>query len=93
MAFPLYPGGAKNLIAAERRRRREAGAPFAFASEMAAAIALGGPARLRHAFELRRKSAPARTAKANTVVAEPARRGDVILARRDVADQLSFCRW
>src|SRR5437899_6002630 len=37
---PLYPGGAKTLSAAERRRHREAGDPFALRLDMAAAIAL-----------------------------------------------------
>src|SRR5260221_12565071 len=39
---PLYPGCAKNLSAGERRRRRDAGDPFALRLDMAAATALAG---------------------------------------------------
>jgi len=80
---PLYPGCAKNLTAAERRRRREAGAPFALRLDMAAATALasqrgcGAPlswAEIGAGF----------SGDTQTIVADPAAWGDVILARRDV---------
>jgi glutamyl-Q tRNA(Asp) synthetase len=80
---PLYPGCAKNLSAAERRRRRDDGDPFALRFDMAAAIALAGQRRcgmpLRWA-----EIAAGSNSDAHTVVAEPAAWGDVILARRDV---------
>jgi glutamyl-Q tRNA(Asp) synthetase len=78
---PLYPGEAKNFSAAERQRRREAGAPFALRLDMAAALA-----------RRRGRSMPLRWAEistgssgdTHTVVADPAAWGDLILARRDV---------
>jgi glutamyl-Q tRNA(Asp) synthetase len=80
---PLYPGCAKNVIAAERRRRRDAGAPYALRLDMTAAIEFAGQ---------RGSGTPLRWAEidagsnneTHTVVADPAAWGDVILARRDV---------
>jgi glutamyl-Q tRNA(Asp) synthetase len=78
---PLYPGRAKNLSATERRRRREAGAPFALRLDMAAALAgrRGCTTPLRWA-----EIGADPNIETHTVVADPAAWGDVILARRDV---------
>ncbi len=73
---PLYPGNAKALSAADRRRRIEAGEPYALRLDMAAALA----------------RAPALTwtetgagphGETGTIAADPAAWGDVILARKD----------
>jgi glutamyl-Q tRNA(Asp) synthetase len=86
---PLYPGDAKNLSSAERRRRRHAGDPFALRLDMAAAIALAGR-RGPHLTWIEAGAGPNAETGAcpnggvRTVVANPAAWGDVILARRDV---------
>jgi glutamyl-Q tRNA(Asp) synthetase len=74
---PHYPGVARALAPAERRRRIDAGDPYALRLDMARAVAMvpaltwsengQGPAGER-----------------GTVVADPARWGDVVLARKDV---------
>ncbi len=77
---PLYPGSARDLSAAERRRRRDAGDPFALRLDMAAAIALvRGGAPLVWA-----ETGAGPNGETGAVVADPALWGDVILARRDV---------
>jgi len=80
---PLYPGCAKNLIAAERRRRREAGGPFALRLDMAAALALAGRRGCGTPLRFAEIGAGS-SGDTHTVVADPAAWGDVILARRDV---------
>jgi glutamyl-Q tRNA(Asp) synthetase len=80
---PLYPGCAKNLSAAERRQRRDAGDPFALRLDMAAAIALAGRRGGRPALSWTETGAGAYS-ETHTVFADPAAWGDVILARRDV---------
>src|SRR5258706_10187516 len=80
---PLCPPCAKNLIPAERRRRREAGGPFALRLGMAAALALAG--RRRCCTPLRFAEIGAGSSgDTHTVVAHPAAWGDLILARPDV---------
>src|SRR5262245_2059751 len=86
---PLYPGGAKNLSAAERRRRREAGDPFALRLDMAASIALtgqrGAPLTwIETGAGPNGETGPGPNCESHAVVADPAAWGDVILARRDV---------
>src|SRR6266481_250016 len=85
---PLYPGCAKNLIAAERRRRQEAGAPFALRLDMAAAIALadrrGAPLSWIETDAGPNAETGACPNGEVRTVADPAAWGDVILARRDV---------
>jgi glutamyl-Q tRNA(Asp) synthetase len=78
---PLYPGDAKHLPAAERRRRRDAGHPFALRFDMAAVIALACP---RGAPLTWTETGAGPNGETGTIVADPAAWGDVILARRDV---------
>jgi glutamyl-Q tRNA(Asp) synthetase len=80
---PLYPGCAKSLSAAERRRRQEAGAPFALRLDMAAAIALAGHRGCGTPLNFAEIGVGS-SGDTHTVVADPAAWGDVILARRDV---------
>src|SRR5258708_33635109 len=80
---PLYPGCAKNLSAAERRRRREAGGPFGLRLDMTAALAFAGRRSCGTPLRWTEIGAGSR-GDAHTVVADPAAWGDVILARRDV---------
>ena len=80
---PFYPGDAKGLPIVERRRRRNAGDPFALRLDMAAAMKL---------VSLRGSGAPLTWAETGagpdgetgTIPADPAAWGDVILARKDV---------
>ncbi len=78
---PLYPGDAKALPVAERRRRLDAGEPFALRLDMTAALVLvrGDGAPLTF---IETGSGP--NGEAGTVAADPAAWGDVILARKDV---------
>jgi len=66
---PRYPELSKSLLANERRRLIEAGAPYALRLDMTAALARTG---LLHWDELDEK-----------VTADPAPWGDIILARKD----------
>lgn len=67
---PLYPGTCRALSPAERAARIAADQPYALRLDVAAACAEAGPLRWhdRHA---------------GTVTADPARFGDVVLARKD----------
>ena len=85
---PLYPGGAKNLSSAERRRRRDTGDPFALRLDMGAAIAL---ATARHPPLGWNETGAGPNGETGTVSAEPAAWGDVILARRDVPTSYHLC--
>jgi glutamyl-Q tRNA(Asp) synthetase len=80
---PFYPGNAKELPAAERRRRRQTGDPFALRLDMAAAIRLvslrNGEVPLTW---METGAGPDR--ETGPIVATPAAWGDVILARKDV---------
>jgi glutamyl-Q tRNA(Asp) synthetase len=67
---PPYPGTCRVLPAAEQARRRAAGHSFALRLDMAKAAARTGP--LSWADE-----------EAGPVAADPARHGDVVLARKD----------
>jgi glutamyl-Q tRNA(Asp) synthetase len=78
---PIYPGEAKGLPAAERRRRRDTGDPFALRLDMAAATALACP-RGGSLSWIESGAGPGR--KGSTIMADPTVWGDVILARKDV---------
>ncbi len=80
---PLYPGCAKNLSAAERRRRQDAGDPFALRLNMTAALALAGRRGCGTPLSWT-EIGTGPSGDTHTVVADPAAWGDVILARRDV---------
>ena len=73
---PLYPGPAKSMTAAERERRIAAGEPYALRLDMQAALARTG----RLTWTETGEGPDGETA---TVAADPARWGDVILARKD----------
>jgi glutamyl-Q tRNA(Asp) synthetase len=68
---PLYPGTCRELGDAERVRRTRAGEAYALRLDIGRAAAEAG--RLTWVDE-----------QAGTVVADPARHGDVVLARKDV---------
>jgi glutamyl-Q tRNA(Asp) synthetase len=77
----LYPGNAKAMPATERRRRLDAGAPFALRLDAAAAVALA----VRREKPLTwRETGAGPNRQTGTVSADPAAWGDVILARKDV---------
>ena len=67
---PLYPGDAKSMSAAERKRRMAAGEPYALRLDMSAAMARTGKLTWTETDQ-------------GLVVADPAAWGDVILARKD----------
>lgn len=76
---PLYPGTCRGLPSAERARRLARGEPHALRLDMAAAMA-GVPAPL--AFTLLDGA---------TLPAEPARFGDVVLARKELPASYHLC--
>jgi glutamyl-Q tRNA(Asp) synthetase len=71
---PLYPGDARALCADERKRRVASGEPYALRLDMAAACARAGRLTWR---EIQPDGA------AETVAADPAAWGDVVLARKE----------
>jgi glutamyl-Q tRNA(Asp) synthetase len=72
----LYPGTAKSLLPAERRRRIEAGAPYALRLDMAAALArVGAPGWA--------ETGEGPEGQTGAVAAAPAAWGDVVLARKE----------
>lgn len=73
----LYPGDAKHMGPAERARRIAAGEPYALRLDMQAALDRAGPLTWSETG-----SDPA--GETGTVAADPARWGDVVLARKDV---------
>jgi glutamyl-Q tRNA(Asp) synthetase len=73
---PLYHGMAKALGAAERARRISAGEPYALRLDIAAALALAGPLSWH-------ESGAGPSGETGTIGADPARWGDVVLARKD----------
>ncbi len=73
---PLYPGAAKSLAAAERRRRIETGAPYALRLDMQAALARAGPLTWS-------ESGAGPQGETGTIAADAAAWGDVVLARKD----------
>ena len=71
---PLYPGDARSLSAAERRRRMQAGEPYALRLDMAAALARTG------ALTWIETDCGGKT---TSVAASPQMWGDVVLARKE----------
>lgn len=67
----VYPGTCRRLTEAERKRRIEAGEPFALRLDVAAALALTGPLTWTDV-------------RGGAIPAEPELLGDVVLARKDV---------
>jgi glutamyl-Q tRNA(Asp) synthetase len=74
---PLYPGACKHLSGEERRRRLAAGQPAAQRIDMEAALAAA-------AFQLSWREYGAGS-EGRAALAEPARWGDAVLSRRDIA--------
>ena len=79
---PLYPGNARALSADERARRIQAGEPYALRLDMAAAVARAGAltCALTCALTWQEESLDGRI---ETVAADPAAWGDVVLARKE----------
>src|SRR5262245_35405004 len=73
---PLYPGDARALSDAERRRQIEAGAPYALRLEMATALAQAGPLSW-----IETGAGPG--GETGTIAAAPRLWGDVVLARKE----------
>ena len=67
----IYPGICRSLGVSERRRRIEAGEPFALRLDVGRALELTGPLTWRDV-------------RAGEVRARPERLGDVVLARKDI---------
>jgi glutamyl-Q tRNA(Asp) synthetase len=74
---PIYPGRARKLSAAERKRRREADEPFALRLAMDAAVARAGVLTWT-------ETGCGPHSQTGTLTAAPQRWGDVVLARKDV---------
>jgi glutamyl-Q tRNA(Asp) synthetase len=74
---PIYPGRARRLPAAERKRRRDAGEPFALRLAMDAAMARAGVLSWT-------EIGAGPHGQTGVVTAAPQRWGDVIIARKDV---------
>ncbi len=75
---PLYPFARESLPDSARKRRREAGEPYALRLDMARACALAGETLSW------REAAAGPLQPPTPVPAEPARWGDVVLARKEV---------
>lgn len=73
---PLYPGNAKKLSTAARKRRIDAGEPYALRLDMAAALVRAGPLAWT-------ETGTGPSSDSGSVVAKPATWGDVILARKE----------
>jgi glutamyl-Q tRNA(Asp) synthetase len=73
---PIYPGRARRLSAAERRRRREAGEPFALRLAMDAAVARAGVLTWT-------ETGAGPQGQTGLVTAAPQRWGDIVLARKE----------
>ncbi len=73
---PLYPGNAKDMTAAERKQRMDAGDPYALRLDMQAALARVGPLTWAETG-----NGPA--GESGNIAADPATWGDVILARKE----------
>src|SRR5271156_6517102 len=73
---PLYPGRARRLSAAERKRRRDAGEPFALRLAMDAAVARTGVLTWS-------ETGAGPHGQTGLVTAAPQRWGDVVLARKE----------
>lgn len=74
---PLYPGMGRTLSRSERRRRIEAGEPYALRLDMAAALARAG--RLDWT-----ETGAGPNGESGTIAAGPAAWGDVVLARKEM---------
>jgi glutamyl-Q tRNA(Asp) synthetase len=73
---PLYPGDAKNMRSTERKRRMDAGEPYALRLDMHAALARAGSLSW-----VETGAGPA--GDTGVVAADPAAWGDLVLARKE----------
>jgi glutamyl-Q tRNA(Asp) synthetase len=73
---PLYPGNAKKLSVAARKRRTDAGEPYALRLDMAAALVRAGPLAWT-------ETGAGPSHESGSIAAKPAAWGDVILARKE----------
>jgi len=73
---PLYPGDAKMMAAQDKKRRMDAGEPYALRLDMTAAMARAG--KLTWV-----ETGAGRNGETGTIAADPAVWGDVILARKE----------
>jgi glutamyl-Q tRNA(Asp) synthetase len=73
---PLYPGNAKTLTPSERRRRIDAGEPYALRLDMAAACARAGSLTWS-------ETGAGPDGESGTIAANPSAWGDIVLARKD----------
>jgi hypothetical protein len=80
---PLYPGSRNSMSDAERTSRMAAGEPYALRLDMAKAVARAGALSWSEAGRRPGRARPGR------VAARPDAWGDVILARKESADELS----
>jgi glutamyl-Q tRNA(Asp) synthetase len=74
---PLYPGDAKKLSAPDRKRRIDAGEPYALRLDMTGALTRAG--KLTWA-----ETGAGPDGESGTITADPAAWGDVILARKEM---------
>ena len=74
----LYPGTCRRLSAGDRAARIASGAPYALRLDMAAALALVGPLSFEEVGQGRLRC-------------DPARFGDVVLARKDTPASYHLC--
>jgi glutamyl-Q tRNA(Asp) synthetase len=79
---PLYPGSARHLSKAERRRRIEAGDPFALRLHVAAAVALAQQRGGERLTWVETGAGP--EGQTGVIVTDPAAWSDIILARKEV---------
>jgi glutamyl-Q tRNA(Asp) synthetase len=73
---PLYPGDAKAMSEAERKRRIDSGAPYALRLDMQAALSHSGKLTWT-------ETGAGPTNETGVIAADPAAWGDVILARKE----------
>ena len=73
---PLYPGDAKNTSVPDRKRRIDAGEPYALRLDMAAALARAGKLTWS-------ETGAGPNGETGTIAADPAAWGDVVLARKE----------
>ena len=73
---PLYPGDAKGMPTAERKRRMDSGEPYALRLDMQAAVARVGPFTWA-------ESGSGPSGESGDITADPAAWGDIILARKE----------
>jgi glutamyl-Q tRNA(Asp) synthetase len=73
---PLYPGDAKSMPAAERRKRMTSGEPYALRLDMQAALARVGKLTWT-------ETGGGPSGETGVIVADPSAWGDVILARKE----------